>query len=201
MQTIRQIDEGEKDHQADEDERDSVGSRLRKKRAGRRMTLKALSEATGLSEGFISQLERDVHSGSVHTLQKLTKALGFTLGELFEESWNQNPSVRRFDAEGGFAFGVAGRKVRISPHSFGNIEVLLGLFEPGGSTGEEQYSHGASEETLIVLEGSGRAYIGEDQFELNRWDSVSYLSSTPHKIEATSSEGLKVLWAIAPPSY
>ena len=49
------------------------------------MTLEKLAQSTGLTISFLSQVERDVVSPSVASLQKIARALGTTVGALFEE--------------------------------------------------------------------------------------------------------------------
>jgi transcriptional regulator with XRE-family HTH domain len=183
------------------DEVDGIGARLRRRRRAKRMTLREVADATGLSEGFISQLERGVHSGSVATLQKITGVLGLSVGDLFEESWSAEPSVHRFSESQGFTFGVRARKSRLTPKQFQHLEVFLGTLEPGGSTGVEPYSHGDSEELLLVLDGDVEVVIGMTVHQLGPLDSITYSSREPHRVTATSTTPARVLWAISPPSY
>ena len=53
-----------------------VGERLRAIRLLRRLTLREVAEAAGVSESFVSQLERGRSSASVATLQRLAAAVG-----------------------------------------------------------------------------------------------------------------------------
>ncbi|WP_432043140.1 helix-turn-helix domain-containing protein [Streptomyces cadmiisoli] len=185
---------------ANEPESDSVGSRLRQRRLALRLTLRQVAESAGLSEGFLSQLERGVHSGSIATLQKVAAALGLDVGDLFTPSENK-PAVRRFTDQQGFAFGVSGRKLRLTPKQFNHLEVFLGVFEAGGSTGVEAYSHGESEELLLVVSGEVEVTVGETVHRLATLDSITYLSSEPHRVREAANATATVLWAIAPPSY
>lgn len=180
---------------------DTIGARLRRRRLAKRMTLREVADGAGLSEGFLSQLERGVHSGSVATLQKIADVLGLTVGDLFEESWAASPAVHRFTESQGFAFGVDARKMRLTPKSFQHLEVFLGMLEPGGSTGVEPYSHGDSEELLLVLDGQVEVTIGDTIHQLSQLDSITYSSRSPHRVQASTEGPARVLWAIAPPSY
>jgi len=55
---------------------------LRGLRAYRKLTLRQLSEATGLSVGYISDIEHGRKDGSVRALGALAKALGTEIGVL-----------------------------------------------------------------------------------------------------------------------
>lgn len=180
---------------------DTVGARLRRRRLAKRLTLREVAAGAGLSEGFLSQVERGVHSGSVSTLQRIAGVLGLGVGDLFEESWSAEPAVHRFTDHEGFAFGVDARKTRLTPKSFQHLEVFFGTLQPGGSTGVEPYSHGDSEELLLVLEGEVETTIGDAVHRLGTLDSITYSSREPHRVKAISTVAARVLWAIAPPSY
>ena len=55
--------------------KDSLGDRIRSMRDSRGQSLKQLAEATGLTQSFLSQVERDLTSPSVASLRKIAEAL------------------------------------------------------------------------------------------------------------------------------
>ena len=54
-----------------------VGEKIRKLRKEKKLTLKDIAEATGLSIGYISQLERGAVEPSLSSLRKVSEFLGF----------------------------------------------------------------------------------------------------------------------------
>ena len=60
-----------------------IGEKIRKGRKGNGLTLAQLAERTGLSVGFLSQVERGCNSASVDTLYRIAKALGVEPGDFF----------------------------------------------------------------------------------------------------------------------
>ena len=72
---------------------DQLGKRIKEQRLKKEMTLKNLSDATGLSTGFISQLERGLTTVAVDSLQKLSKALEVNLNYFFDTSNRRESSV------------------------------------------------------------------------------------------------------------
>jgi transcriptional regulator with XRE-family HTH domain len=182
-------------------ELDNVGGRLRQRRLAKRMTLREVADATGLSEGFLSQLERGRHAGSIATLQKVAAVLGLAVGDLFDDSWTSAPQVRRFSEHQGFEFGILGRKIRLTPRPFNHLEAFLGIFEAGGSTGVEPYNHGDSEELLLVIDGEVEVVVGDATHRLGTLDSVTYSSKEPHSVTEVGGATARVVWAMSPPSY
>src|SRR4029450_7485171 len=64
----------------------AVAARLREARRTRRLTLRALSEKTGLSEPFLSRLERGRVSTAIARLILITRTVGIDLGRLCQDA-------------------------------------------------------------------------------------------------------------------
>ena len=179
-----------------------VGARLRAIRQLRRATLKAVAERAGLSESFLSQIERGKASPSVASLTRIAAALGVNVADLFEaHDARADPRVLRRDRRPTLGFGNLGRKYLLTPRPLENLEVFTAEFVPGGSTGDEPYTHGESEELVVVLSGTIQLQLGERLFELQEGDSIDYLSSTPHRVANAGDDVAEVMWIISPPSY
>ena len=84
---------------------------------------------------------------------------------------------------------------------FHALEVVAAAFDPGGSTGDEPYTHGDSEELLLVLAGRIHLQLGSELLDLSAGDSVNYRSSTAHRVSNPGAEPAEVLFVISPPSY
>ena len=80
------------------DGRVELGERLKAIRLLRRQTLKDVAEAAGVSESFVSQVERGRSSASVATLQRLAAALGIEISDLFATDGLPRPRVLRREA-------------------------------------------------------------------------------------------------------
>jgi transcriptional regulator with XRE-family HTH domain len=178
-----------------------LGERLRAIRMLRRQTLKDVSHRAGVSESFLSQLERGRSSASVATLQRLADALGIEISDLFANDGLPKPHVLRREAREPIVWGHLGRKMLLTPKPFHALEVLAAEFEPGGSTGDEPYTHGDSEELLLVIAGRVHVQLGTEVYDLRAGDSVHYRSSTPHRVSNPGRDASEVLFVITPPSY
>ena len=178
-----------------------VGERLRELRRIRRATLRQIADRSGLSESFLSQVERGRSSASIASLRKIAEALGVSMADLFEPGGVPGPRVLRRDERPALSFGILGRKLLLTPKPLHHLEVFAGELEVGGSTGEQPYAHGDSEELFVVISGSVQLELGGELFDLETGDSIDYRSSTPHRVTNTGQELAEVMWIISPPSY
>ena len=178
-----------------------VGERLRALRRSRRATLRTVAERSGLSESFLSQVERGRSSASIESLRRVADALGVSMADLFEPGGLPGPRVLRRDERPALSFGVLGKKLLLTPRPLHHLEVFAGELEVGGSTGTEPYAHGDSEELFVVLSGTVQLELGGELFDLGPGDSIDYRSSTPHRISNTGQDLAEVMWIISPPSY
>jgi transcriptional regulator with XRE-family HTH domain len=178
-----------------------VGERVRSIRQLRRLTLKEVAVRTGLSESFLSQAERGVTSASIASLQRIAEALGVAVSDLFAPDGTRQPRVSRAHERSFVAWGKLGRKALLTPKPFHHLEVVLAELDPGGSTGDETYRHGDSEELFFVLSGQVRLQLDSETYELGPGDSVQYRSSTPHRVVNQGSGRADVMFVASPPSY
>jgi transcriptional regulator with XRE-family HTH domain len=185
-----------------EETRIDVGERLRAIRRVRRATLKTVATRAELSESFLSQVERGRANASVASLKRIAGALGVNVADLFEPNGSSSrPRVLRRESRPALTFGTLGQKYMLTPRPLENLQVIVGEFDAGGSTGDEPYTHGDSEELLVVLEGIVHLQLGTEIYELHGGDSIDYRSSTPHRLTNAGDGTAEVMWIISPPSY
>ena len=178
-----------------------LGERLRAIRQLRRKTLKEVAGAAGISESFLSQLERGRTNATIATLQRLATALGIDVSDLFASRCAPAPGAPSGGAGASSPGGYLGRKALLTPKPFHSLEVVVARFEPGGSTGDEPYTHGDSEELLIVVEGACTCSSAPTSTS-----SPPATASTTRARRLTASanagdETAEVMFVISPPSY
>jgi transcriptional regulator with XRE-family HTH domain len=179
-----------------------VGERLRAIRRLRRATLKTVADRAELSESFLSQVERGRANASIGSLKRLASALGVNVADLFEPNGSPSrPRVLRREGRPALTFGTLGRKYMLTPRPLEHLQVIVGELEAEGSTGDEPYTHGDSEELLVVLAGIVSLQLGTEIFELSTGDSIDYRSSIPHRLTNIGGDSAEVMWIISPPSY
>ena len=74
-----------------------LGPRIRALRQARGFTLRELAERAGVTESFLSQVEREVTSPSIASVQRIAGALDLAIAELFVEEAPHGRVVRRAD--------------------------------------------------------------------------------------------------------
>lgn len=178
----------------------NIGERLRAMRHLRRLTLKQVADRAGLSESFLSQVERAQTSTSIASLQKIAAVMNIRLSDLFEQEGERRPRVLHREARPVLSYGKLGRKFLLTPRPLDNLEVFVCEFQAGGSTGDEPYTHGDSEELLIVLSGEIHLQLGAELHALKAGDSIDYRSSVPHRVVNVGAEVASTLFIISPPS-
>lgn len=162
----------------------AIGTRVKQLRAKKKLTLKQLSAMTGLSTGFLSQLERGISTIAIDSLTKVAKSLDVELSSFFqhEEVSRGEPVVRSFEQ----------RFTQVSPRIIESVlsqdmlkyDHLPRLFQlmPSDSAAPpltEMYSH-EGEELLYVLEGVLTLYINGKEHTLYPGDSVQLHSADEH---------------------
>jgi transcriptional regulator with XRE-family HTH domain len=180
---------------------DSVGRHLRRVRQRRGMTLAAVAAEARMSESFLSQLERGLTGASLDTLARLAQALGIKIADLLEPDLARDPILLRKDERPLMHSWQLGTKELLTPKWAEHLEVCTCKLEPGGSTGEEAYTHGDSEELFLLLRGTVEIELGERVLRLAPGDSVTYRSSMPHRVVNCGDELAEGLWVISPPSF
>jgi transcriptional regulator with XRE-family HTH domain len=179
----------------------AIGNRLRVARRLQRSTLKAVADKAGVSESFLSQIERGRTRGSVASLKRITDALGMTMADLFDQDPRSRPRVLPYGDRPKIDFGENARKFMLTARPLEHIEVFIGEIAPGGSTGAEPFAHGDSEELVLVLRGNVTVEVDGATYDLAQGDSIFYRSSLLHRASNHDDELAEVLWVISPPSY
>ena len=178
-----------------------IGPRLRRIRHSRRRTLRDVAGAARVSESFLSQLERGVVRASVASLQRIAEALGIEVHELFGSRPDRSPRVTRMAGAEALAFGNRALKWLLTPTPMYALEVVLCEFDEGGSTGDDLYTHGDSEELCVVLEGRVELAVDGETVILGAGDTARYRSAQPHGARNLGPGPARVLYAVTPPTY
>lgn len=177
-----------------------LGARLKAFRLSRRMSLRALGEASGTTASFLSQLERGTSGAAISTLMKITEALSISVADLFDDRAEaRHPILRKGDRQA-LPQSDGYRKTLLSRQPIRDFAVYVGQFDPGGSTGPDAYTHGDSHEMMLVLSGTVDLWLGPDAFRLQAGDCIEYRSSTPHRVANAGSDLAEVQWIISPVS-
>lgn len=180
----------------------AVGERLRLLRKQKQVSLQALGAATGLSIGYISQIERGISSASVRVLAVLCDKLGFGLDAVFQspQSASSEPGqfAFRISERQGLGFWRDGiEKDLLTPGEGMVLKMFLVTISPAGHSGESAYSH-AGEEAGFVLEGRLSLIVDGVERELAEGEAFRFRSHRPHRFGNAGDRECRVLWINAP---
>lgn len=173
------------------------GTRLRELRRERGESLATLAAATGLTKGFLSQLEHGRSRTSVASLTRICAALGVAPGALLDPL-PAGPVTPR-DAPP-VSFGGTGTEDRLlTPPGFGAFQVLHTTVASGGhSTGETPM---APEEPhfVHVLRGAMTFALAGEAHRLRRGESLAFTGADLDGWRNEGDEACELLWVLAPP--
>ncbi|HTW99012.1 MAG TPA: cupin domain-containing protein [Acidimicrobiales bacterium] len=182
-----------------------VGAALRAARTAQGLSLRVVANRSGLSYGYLSQVERGISSVGLTSLASIARALGMELKDLLPSSvdpaqlagreefcWVQRagspaPTVQSGD-----------RYYRLlSSHADGIVlEPMLVRIHPGEDW-ESPVSH-AGEEFAYVLEGELVVTVGRARHHLHAGDSIHLRSEQPHHIHNPADRVVTVVSVVTP---
>lgn len=187
----------------------AVGSRIRELRLAHKLSLRELGAKLGISASALSQIETGKRQPSVARLHQLVSLLDAPLSAVFGESAHnpreQAPATpagiaiqRREDAaelivEGGVQW------LRLTPEPTSGIDFLKVTYPPG--KGWDEFLRHNGHETAHVLAGTLCFEIGFERHVLSAGDSVSYESTTPHRITNTGDDPAVAVWLVLNPPH
>ncbi|TDP62052.1 helix-turn-helix domain-containing protein [Roseateles toxinivorans] len=178
---------------------DDLGARLRELRNEKKMTLAELSLKSQVSIGMLSHIERGQTSPSLKTLERLRLALEVPLARFFEREEPKpanNGTVVRATARSQLPFKKLGLvKELLSPPGHSDLEMLMLVIEPGGSSGPEPWTR-RGEKAGLVLEGTFELHVAESSHVLEQGDSFQFDGRQPHFFRNLADSRTRVLWII-----
>ena len=143
-----------------------IGERLKQHRLQLGLTQEELAERSELTKGFISQVERDLTSPSVASLEDILEALGTNLGDFFNE---EKPSQIVFRDEDYFISKDEEHGVEISwivPNAQKNdMEPIMVKIDKNGET--KQYLPYEGQEFGYVIKGSVVLISNNEEFTVS----------------------------------
>ncbi|MBO6718505.1 MAG: helix-turn-helix transcriptional regulator [Rhizobiaceae bacterium] len=169
-----------------------LGERLRERRRTLGLTLKEVAGGSGLSVGFISQIERGIAAPSLSSLVSVARVLGTEVSEFLAQPTGDVP-ITRHDQRSVYA---------VSPHSLtyervsssfpGNVLRSVIIHEPPGHR-SEPISH-EGEEMFYVLEGTVTVEVAGERTVLEAGDSLHFPSTKTHSSWNHSDRPATILW-------
>jgi transcriptional regulator with XRE-family HTH domain len=179
----------------------ALGIRIRTIRRARGQTLRELANEAGVTESFLSQVEREVATPSIATVRRVARALDLTIAELFAEEPAAGRVVRR-EARRRIAYpGLHAVDEFLTSGVGGRLQVIVSTIEPGGGTGPEPYTHDSDEEVVVILAGVLDLWVADEHYVLREGDAITFPSRLPHWNMNRGESAATVLFCLTPPSF
>ena len=175
-----------------------IGRKIKQYRLQLDLTQEELAQRTELTKGYISQLENDLCSPSIATLQDILNILGVSLQEFFTEPKEEKivyTAADYFESKNG-----DGSNTWLIPNSQTNeLEPIILTLPANGSCEERLPFEG--EEFGYVLAGSVEIVTQGGNFKLSVGDSFSVDGKKQHRIVNSGKAEAKVLWVTTPSNF
>ena len=176
-----------------------LGRKIRDLRLRRGLTVQQLAEATGLSKGFVSQVENGRTSPSLATLRDLARSLETSVAYLVVEE-DQAPYVVRRAERPNMSVHGSSRVEVMSAQPRRSLELLHAELPPGSKMSDKrQFHHG--EEVVLCVEGRVNLTCGEHVVVLEAGDSCHYDGRVPHSIENAGESTARLFIALTPAAF
>lgn len=175
-----------------------IGGKIRQLRTQKGLTLEELASRSELTKGFLSQLERDLTSPSIDSLNDILEALGTDLADFFKEDKDEQFVFRADD------FFIDEREDCtigwIVPNSQKNgMEPIL-LTLPAGGESFEVAPHSGEEfgfvvSGTVILECDGKRNV------LHKGETFYLHGRSFHRLKNEKKATANVLWVSTPPLF
>ncbi len=178
----------------------AVGTRVKSLREAMDLSLRDLSERSGVSAPMLSQVERGDTSPTLVVAQKIAAGLDLTLSQLLRLDEDRHVVVvpakeRRTRRRRGHVVEeltppLPGQRADVSEHSLA----------PGAATGapdDPPVHEPGSRETAVVLDGTLELFIDGRRHELREGDTVTFDADLPHHFENNSSSEARLIAVVA----
>lgn len=175
-----------------------LGTKIKRLRLQNNLTQEELADRCELTKGYISQLENELTSPSITTLEDILNALGTTFADFFKDE--KEEKVVFTEAE--FIEKVADtHKIEwLVPNAQKNeMEPIRVTVEPH-TTLEEDVPH-EGEEFGYVISGRVCLHIGQAAYCVKKGEVFYFTSDKPHRLENRTNEKAVVLWVASPPTF
>lgn len=188
------------DRQRAEAERINVGTKIRRLRARRMLTMEAVAQLAGCSRAFLSRVERNESMPSVATLVDIARALEVPVGVLFDESEAEKAAVvraaeqPRLEDEGAIVDtltrDVMTRKM-----------VLYRLTLAEGAETAPKLHRFHDEVAGLVVSGQARVSWDQQELDLGPGDTFYLDSASPYRLENRGDDACEVIFVNCKRTY
>jgi len=186
---------------------DELPRRLRAERERRRISVRELARRLDVTPSAISQIETGRARPSVATLFAIVTELDMSLDALFDHEAGSGSRGRadqglsrvivRDSEREALDLSTGVRWERLTADADPEVDFLHVVYEPGGASSPPgQLMRHAGREYGLILSGRLEVTLGFETRELGPGDSLSFDSTSPHRLANTGDEPVKAVWVV-----
>ena len=176
-----------------------IGTRVKKLRQAREVSLEELASRTELSISFLTSLEEEDLYPSLGPLLKISRALGLRLGTFLDDKVSRDPLIVRIQEREEELHMLRGRDHPVALRFFSlgkgkndrHMEPFYVQILPESARDKELSSH-EGEEFIVVTSGQVELIYGEETHLLEPGDSIYYNSIVPHHVSCAGEEPAEI---------
>jgi transcriptional regulator with XRE-family HTH domain len=178
----------------------AVGVRVKALREAMSLSLRDLSERSGVSAPMLSQVERGETSPTLAVAARIASGLDLSLSQLLRLDEGGEVSVvraadRRHGGSGGHRYEILtpplpGQRAEVSRHT-------LAAGAATGGPGDPPMHEAGARETALVESGSVTLIVDGQRHELAAGDCVTFDADLPHHFENPSKEDAALLAVVS----
>ncbi len=175
-----------------------IGHKIKKLRIQNELTLEELASRSELTKGFLSQVERNLTSPSINTLNDILEALGTSLNQFFQEEKDEKSVFSKDDF---FVDEREGYTLNwIVPNAQKNEmePILLELKSQASSMTIDPHD---GEEFGYVISGRVVLVDGESETVVKKGETFYIKGQNSHYLRNDAQADAKVLWITTPPLF
>ena len=175
-----------------------LGVKIKRLRVMCNLTQEELANRCELTKGYISQLENDLTSPSISTLEDILFALGTNFQDFFRDEeeekivfTEQDYIEKEYDNQTINWLVPNAQKNEMEP-----IKLIL---EKDAKTSSDMPHEG--QEFGYVLKGKIKVYYGKKSFVVNKGETFYFTTNKLHYIENIENGISEVIWVSSPPNF
>ncbi len=168
----------------------NVGEKLKGLRAGKSMSLRLLSQKSGISANALSLIERNKTSPTVTTLMAIAKAFNMRVQDFFsgrDQDARDMVISRAVGTEAGPSIEALAPNLKQQ-----NLHPVLVRLAPDEKFRKDLCFH-PGDEFVYCLSGEIECEVGGEKVRLAQGDAVTYKAEMPHRINNVAPAGSRAL--------
>jgi transcriptional regulator with XRE-family HTH domain len=168
----------------------NVGEKLKGLRASKSMSLRLLSQKSGISANALSLIERNKTSPTVTTLMAIAKAFNMGVHDFFASQGQDVKELvicRGIGTQAGASIEALAPKLKQQ-----NLHPVLVRLEPDEKFRKDLCFH-PGDEFVYCLSGEIECEVGGEKIRLVQGDAVTYKAEMPHRLNNTAPAGSQAL--------